>query len=520
VRAARVARDPERAAAELARAIAWAPAGSPASRALVIERAEALARASLASASAAAYEEAARLSSPLEAVDLRRRAAEQLFACGRADEAEIALAPSLARHAVAAPETSHLMLLALAARLVELRLRGASLPEAPRAARPDDRARLEALWCAAKGLSPVAPLRSAFFAAETLRAALAAGDTDHAARALAFAGALLAYPGGAAEEERGQALIDEAARFARRNGDGYLLGFAWCCSGLARLCAGRFREALARIDEGLRLLEDRGGDLAWERNACRSVSLHALFALGSLRERAARAEAWLAEARARDDRWGEAQAALALAFARITSGDPAGARALARDASALFYRGAFGLAHQTALWIDAASRLYEGDPFAASASLLASWPALREAHLLRFQLVRVDALLLRGAAAVAAASTNRAPNAELLRAAEADAASLSREGRPHALAAAAAIRAGVLRARGDLESAIHRLAEAARAWSAAEMSVHAAAAQRARGLLLGGDEGRALLAAADARLAREGVTEPARLTAMLLGILR
>jgi hypothetical protein len=133
--------------------------------------------------------------------------------------------------------------------MTELRFRGVRLPDAAQSSAPPA-ARVAALWSAGKGLSTIDPLRSSLFLVEALLVALDAGDTGHAARALPFVGSMPAAQGGASEAARGNDLIDEAARFARRSGDSYLLGFSWFCSGLGRFAAGRFREALARADRG------------------------------------------------------------------------------------------------------------------------------------------------------------------------------------------------------------------------------------------------------------------------------
>jgi len=322
---------------------------------------------------------------------------------------------------------------------------------------------------------------------------------------------MFVYHGGASEEARGTALIDEAALYARRTGDAHALGFAWFCSGVARMCTGRFREALARVDEGLGLLEARNEGLGWERTAHRAISLQLLFELGALAERGRRAERWLADAKARDDRAGEAQAELAVAFSILAGGEPARARSLVSDAIALSWHDAFGVPHQIALWLDVSSLLYEGEVAAARARLLVAWPRVASSQILRIQLVRIEALQLRGLTAVAVGGA-------ALRLAAADAATLERERRPHALAAAALLRAGIASARGQIAGASAALEEAARTYASTEMKVHAAVSRRAKGSLLGGQEGRALVAEADEILGAEGVRDGARFAAMMTGI--
>jgi serine/threonine protein kinase len=487
-------------------------------RALEIARAHALAGAGRMAEAGDAYLACAREARSGAALDLRRRAGEALLIGGRIDEGVAVLRGVLAAHGIDYPETSRRALWTLGARLVQLQLRGTGWSERPEEAiDPAILARLDACWSAGKGLGPIDPIRSGLFLVEALRLALSAGDRRHVALGLGFVGCLLVY-GGAAQEARGDALIEEAARIARRAGDPHLMGSSWACSGVARMCMGRWREALGRMDEGLLLIEEGGEGAIWERNAYRSICLQVLFALGALRERARRADAWLAEARARGDRHGVVEAQLGVSFTRLAAGDAAGAREDARVAVDRFWRGGFGLRHQRAAWLEASSHLYEGRPRRAWTRLGESAALLEGSQLLRIQPVRIDAGVVRGVAAIALAGEEPRARDAMLRLAEADAAALSREHRPHALAGAALVRAGAARLRGDTEGAIAMLGEAARGYAAVEMSVHAACVLRCKGELLGGAEGRRIVGEADAVLRAEGVCEPERWARMYTGI--
>ncbi|MFT3768711.1 MAG: serine/threonine-protein kinase [Minicystis sp.] len=511
-------RDFERAAALYAQALAWLPPASAEVRDVGVRHAEALAGAGRAAEAARAFLGAAALAPVALAQDLRRRAAEHLLVAGHVDTGLGILRPVLAAHGLRFPETPRVALFLLAARLVQLRLRG-TLPAVPdRPVSAAARARIEAAWSAGKGLSSIDPIRSAVFMVEALLSALSAGDPGLVARGLAFVGCLMVYDGGAAQEERGSELIEEAARIARRTGDPYLMGFTWCCSGLARMCTGRFREALARMDEGLGVLEGSAASIVWERNAYRSIGSQTLFALGALRERARRADLWLAEARAKADCFAETEATLASSLARLAAGEPREARILVRDVMARFHARSFTPQHHAAAWIEASSYLYEGAPALAWAHLDACRAPLESSQLLRIQLLRIDVLLLRGITAAALAASDRVRADDLLAEAESAAARLARERRPHALAASAVVRAAVARARGLDARAVEKLRDAATSYDAVEMKVHAACARRAAGALLGGPEGDALVARADEILHAEDIVDPPRWARMYTGI--
>jgi hypothetical protein len=60
------------------------------------------------------------------------------------------------------------------------------------------------------------------------------------------------------------------------------------------------------------------------------------------------------------------------------------------------------------------------------------------------------------------------------------------------------------------------IAEAEARFAAIDVALYAAAARRRRGELLGGDEGRELIASADAAMRAQNVVNPARMTAALV----
>jgi eukaryotic-like serine/threonine-protein kinase len=124
-------------------------------------------------------------------------------------------------------------------------------------------------------------------------------------------------------------------------------------------------------------------------------------------------------------------------------------------------------------------------------------------------------LHLRGRSAVAAALVAEPRRRRsLLAQARADARRLERERVGYADGLAALVRAGVASLSDGRSPALASLRRAAAALDAAAMPLHAAAARRSEGLLLGGDAGAERIRAADAAFAAENVRNPARMTAM------
>src|SRR6185369_1771775 len=103
----------------------------------------------------------------------------------------------------------------------------------------------------------------------------------------------------------------------------------------------------------------------------------------------------------------------------------------------------------------------------------------------------------RGCAYLAAAAGAAPPRRlELLRAASRDARALGRMRLKVTAAYSASLRSGIAAGRGDRDRARDLLAEAEAGFLALGMMLDVAASRRRRGELLGGDEGRALVASA------------------------
>jgi len=113
-----------------------------------------------------------------------------------------------------------------------------------------------------------------------------------------------------------------------------------------------------------------------------------------------------------------------------------------------------------------------------------------------------------------AGQSSGAERERLVRLALRDARCLLRERVKYADGLGTSVRACVLAARGPLETALPLFADAARILDGADMKIQASASHWRRGQLIGGDEGAALVAAAEATMRAQGVLVPAGLAAM------
>jgi hypothetical protein len=119
------------------------------------------------------------------------------------------------------------------------------------------------------------------------------------------------------------------------------------------------------------------------------------------------------------------------------------------------------------------------------------------------------------AAAAAAFQTKPARRSRsLLASAARDARRLEREGEPWPRAHAQLLRAGIATVRGDHERAAAGLRAAADQFAALEMHLHATAARRRLGEVLGGATGAALVSEADAWMRAQTIRDPAHMTSV------
>jgi hypothetical protein len=145
----------------------------------------------------------------------------------------------------------------------------------------------------------------------------------------------------------------------------------------------------------------------------------------------------------------------------------------------------------------------------------------RNTHFKFVQVLYLIMICLQGRAALSAAeSTPRAggyfgARSRLLRSAARQAGKIERAKASWANPLATLLRAGIASVQGQSEEALRLLTQAEEEFHTADMEMYAAAARRQRGKLLGGDEGTALIASADAFMAEQDVKVPERIAAML-----
>jgi serine/threonine protein kinase len=497
--------------------------GSPdrteARRALCVRFADALSNGGRSAEAAVAYLAAVEGAPAADALELRRRAAEQFLISGHIREGRGALRTVLGRVGMKLPKTPRRALLSLILRRIFVRLRGIGFTERdPTQVSAEKLTRIDICWSVAKGLTLIDPLRANDFQVRNLILSLRAGEPYRVARALAVQAGHVATGGGRARR-RTERLLQIAGQLARRIDHPHAIGFTIEVSGVAAFLEGRWKAAHELSEQAGALLRERCQGVWWELDNAKYYSLASLYYMGRLSELFQKLPDVLEEAQGRGDLFGVTNVRTRLSYVlRLAQDAPEEAREELRNAIAPWSREDFFLQHWYEMLGQAEVGLYSGEPAAAWRLLQERWQALRRSFLLRVQSVLINSLSLRGRCAIAAATADevtRRDRERLLRRAQKDARRLEREKMPWGTALARLLRAGIASARHENDESARLLESAEKDFEACDMALHAVVARRCRGELLGGAEGSALAAAADEWMRGQGVRNPAGMAAVL-----
>jgi eukaryotic-like serine/threonine-protein kinase len=493
-------------------------ADAQALRQLRVKLGDALANAGRGADAANSYLIAAEGASTAEALELRRRAAEQLLRSGRIDQGLPVLRGVLARVGFRYAETSVGSLLSFLFHRLRIRLRGLQFRERDASQiAPEQLIRIDTCWSVSLGLAMIDTIRGRDFQARHLLLALKAGEPYRVARALATEAGFSAIRG-RPSAGRTADLVEKATALAERIGQPQALGVAQLAVGLTAYLEGRWKAAWERAERTDTILRERSTGVAWELDTTHIYSLRALFYLGEIAELSARLPVLLQEAAERDDLFAATSLRTRHGYiAHLAAGDPERARQDVREAINQWSAQAFHLQHFFSLISEGDIALYTGQPEFARRLLSERLRALKASRLLRVQVFRIEWLHLRARTAIAlAASSAPSQSAAFLRAAERGARAIEREGLHWGDPLASLLRAGVASVRGRREEAMERLSSAEARFEAADMSLYAAVTRRRRGEFLGDADGQAFVEASDVAMRNQKIQDPARIAAMLV----
>ncbi len=434
---------------------------------------ETLANAGRGREAAQAYFEAARAAAPDQALDLRRRAAEELLTSGLLEEGDAALRSVLAAVGITFPRTPLGALVALLWYRFLLFLRGSKFVErSEKDLAPAALTRVDAFNGVGRTLALIDTIRGAYFQTRGLLDALRLGEPRRIAHALAAEAVYQATSGRSARSEK---LLALAGPTAQRVGAVREEALVETSKGFAQFVLGRFKEGLEHSDRGAAMLRENSPGAFWEHRTALLAAIWAVGWMGDLNGLAERVELGLRESEHRGDLYSRATLRTGVPnLVWLRKGDPSAARAIVLDAMRQWSQRGYHSQHYWSLLALARIELYEGDARAAYARVEREWSRLSRALILQVRLMKIEALHLHGSAALGAAGEEPAESStrrRLLRVAEHDAAKISAVGWPLALPHAHLLRAGAASLRKDDARAVSELEGAARGFDDVAMAI-------------------------------------------------
>jgi hypothetical protein len=472
-----------------------------------VRHAESLAQAGLGVAAAEAFLACAKERDGVDAIDLRRRAMQQLLLMGHNDRALELLDALMRWLELPNPKQPRRIILALLGKRARIRLRRPKLRPSSAQPEPLERARLDLLWDAAAGLAFLDPVRAFYFHSFNLERCFRSGDNARLGRALISEAPYIAASG--KRTRRLAAVLELSQQPALRTVFPPVTSLA---HGIIAFFFGRWRECREQLASCERLLEQGRPRLVEQAfgpqqvlDVTRRLQLAAMLYLGELRPLRDRARTLLNDALERHDLTSAThlragvQSMMYLAF-----GDVEGAVYNAEQGFAPWRNSAFGIPHFMAMQSRTAIDLYRGSAADAHRRIVAGWSQFVEARLFRAQYVHVTLLDARGRAALAAndlADANRCADA------------LHAAGAVWSVPLAESLRGGIAIAEQSDAAAREHLERAATGFAAAGMKLYAANARMVRAHRAGDSE---TAAAQRQLLVDAGIVEIERYSRLLL----
>jgi hypothetical protein len=386
-----------------------------------------------------------------DALELRRRAAEQLLFSGHLDRGLRVIEDILTAMGMKARQSTFRTVASLLWRRLVLRFRG--LGFAPRRADQiarDVLVRVDTCASLARGLGLVDPFRGAEFQTRFILLALEAGDPVRIAQSLTLEGAFRATEGSRALRAI-EKLIARGSELAESTGDALAAGHAALMRGVASSLLASFDAGVEGCDAAVNVLREKCVNVTWEIDNATFFACFSLFFQGRARELERRLPPLVDDARGRGDLYSEVLLRVQVGwFLHLVKDDIPAAKAELLIVDERWSKERFLLQHAWKVLNGIDIALYEGDARGALELATSAEPRFRKALFLRAIFIRVRLLNGHGRAALAVARTLE-PGAEreaLLAAVDAKARALSRESFPLAPGFARLLDAGAAHLRG------------------------------------------------------------------------
>ncbi len=483
-----------------------------------IKCAEALASAGRGAEAAEAYLIAAR-DNPKRALDLRRLAAAKFLHSGLVDKGLTELRYVLRAFGIWYPRSPVGAIVLFIFWRIVLRIRGFGFRERTEAeAGIRSIRRLDVLWSAYAGLFSIDHVRAAAFGGRMLLLALRTGEPNRLVQGLALEISLVSLVGVRAEV-RAERLLKLLVSLADKSDQSRARACVFVATGNVRWYSGHFREAIDAFEQAEKVFGEQCVDASWEIASIRWGQLSCAFMTGQLKRLATQVPACLREAKERGDLYFAAVLRLGLLnSAWLIADTPTTAAQMAQDAMTSWTTRGFHIQHWHARIAQANLDLYLDRPQEAYDRNKSQWKQLLRSRLLRAQITRATDLHMRARTAIALARISAtAKRDELLTEASHAAQSLCHEGAEWTRAWGEFLLAciQVITQPTPPPDFLKSLDQVICLLDRADLSIDAAIARRAKGKLIGGDEGKALVLNADNCMADQGIKNPTRWIAMI-----
>jgi len=480
---------------------------------LKIELGNSLANAGRPAEAAREFLEAAKVSAPRRALDLQQRAGAQLLTGGHIDEGLEVFRVVLESAGFKLAKGPKRALLSLILHRLWLRLRGLEFIERDISSIPEgDLLRIDICWAVAAGLGVVDLIRGADFQSRHLLLALRAGEIYRVARAMAFEVGQTAAKGGATHE-RALQLADRTEALARRAGNPHATGLAIWARGLSAYLIGHWKEASEFCERAAEVLRDQCTGVTWELTITYRFMLGALLWRGRMAEVSRRVPQLLSAALEQGNIFAATDLRTRMNAIWLADDDPNRAREEVISALTTWPREGFHLQHYTAMVALTQLELYTGDREIAWRHIEAQIKPMVRSMLLRFQVLRLEAMHLR--ARLALASADGSERERRLQITEDLAQRLAKEKMAWSDPLVALLRAGIAKKRGDESKATILISQAIEGLELANMELYATAARLRLGEIIGGDHGAELIFAAEDWMRKQQIKNPAAFANML-----
>lgn len=461
--------------------------------------------------------EAAKLSEGPPALDFRIRAAEQLLRGGQFDRGMKVIEQVLRDRGVEPPDSTLHMMASIVWKRFRLHRRGFAVEARSRDEIPEEvMSRLEALWTAAKMLGIIDPIASAYYHYHAIWEALESGSPSHLVLTLCQQAAQESAT--TSDEELAERLLDQAESLVDLCDDpDYVKSYVDFLRGFNAYTNGRFDDARRLIRRARQRLADQCTGVVWERTAFQFLEFFPTYWLGDFEAFARQMPQMLEHAVERNDRFHVVALRSWMYPAHLSADRPHQARADLEQALASWTRKGYHMQHFWYLQGSVETALYEGNGLIAWSLLEEHRRPLKRSLLLQNQIINQIFLSLTARGAVAA--LRRTPGYytrwKLHRAAN-RAISKLRDSPPQWVQGLAdVVEAELCVQRARIDEALDLLDVAERSLRAHDLDLHARAARRRRGELLGGGEGADLIRSAELWMREKGIENPTAMTAML-----